>query len=76
MKQQFAIFDFDGKSYPITQCRWNSWDGQLSMVVVEIPYDKAKSKLDFVFDVVNVADHEILLELTGNKKFTAKILLE
>lgn len=76
MKQQFAIFDFDGKSYPVTKCIWNSWDGKLAQVVAETPYDTAKSKMDFVFDVVSIDKHEILLELIGNKKFTAKILLK
>lgn len=78
MKQQFAIFDFDEESYPITKCIWNNWDGKLIQVVAELPHNESwrtKPKMDFVFDVVSIDEHEILLEGAQNKQFTAKILL-
>lgn len=76
MKQQFAIFDFDGKSYPITQCHWNSWNGQLMLVVASLPYERDKSNMDFGFSVVKIDEDVIFLEGVQNKKFTAKILLK
>lgn len=76
MKQLFAIFDFDGKSYPVTNCVWNYCSGELTTVIASTPYNREQSAMDFVFDVVAIDEHEILLEGVQNKKFTAKIRLK
>jgi len=72
MKQHFAIFDFNGKSYPITNCVWNN-RGRLMLVVASTPYERGVSNMDFPFTVVESNEHEIRLVGLENEKFTAKI---
>jgi len=73
MKQLFAKFAIDDKLYPVIECYWNTFNGILRTVTCTTPYDSDIPDMFFVFNVVNITQDKIELELITNKNFKAEI---
>ena len=75
MRQPTIVLDMDGKTYPVVKLIWSHYDGALVMVQAATPYDRLKSRVDLLFEVVDPNTEVIRLKGAENPNFTAVLML-